>query len=83
MKNRMNAELSFPKEKVWKSSVTNSSAFLNNWKKLLMPNWCSLRMYLMTFRTPLTLVAAPVEQLLEDEALTSRQRSLLQMVHKM
>ena len=34
------------------------------------------------FRTPLTLVAAPVEQLLEDEALTSRQRSLLQMVHK-
>ena len=34
------------------------------------------------FRTPLTLVADPVEQLLEDKALTPRQQSLLKVVHK-
>ena len=34
------------------------------------------------FRTPLTLVADPVEQLLEDKDLTSKQRSLLKVVHK-
>ena len=34
------------------------------------------------FRTPLTLVADPVEQLLEDSALTPKQQSLLKVVHK-
>ena len=34
------------------------------------------------FRTPLTLVADPVEQLLEDKTLTPRQQSLLKVVHK-
>ena len=34
------------------------------------------------FRTPLTLVADPVEQLLEDKALTPEQQSLLKVVHK-
>ena len=34
------------------------------------------------FRTPLTLVADPVEQLLEDKNLTSKQQSLLKVVHK-
>lgn len=34
------------------------------------------------FRTPLTLVADPVEQLLEDKSLTSKQQSLLKVVHK-
>lgn len=34
------------------------------------------------FRTPLTLIADPVELLLEDKALTERQQTLLKVVHK-
>ncbi len=34
------------------------------------------------FRTPLTLIADPVEQLLEDRQLADKQRTLLQIVHK-
>lgn len=34
------------------------------------------------FRTPLTLVADPVERLMEDPSLTPSQRSLLKLVHK-
>lgn len=34
------------------------------------------------FRTPLTLVADPVEQLLADETLNGKQRSLLKVAHK-
>lgn len=34
------------------------------------------------FRTPLTLIVDPVQQLLEEEQTTGRQRTLLQMVHK-
>lgn len=34
------------------------------------------------FRTPLTLVADPVEQLMDDKALTPKQQSLLKVAHK-
>lgn len=34
------------------------------------------------FRTPLTLIQTPVEQLLETQPLTEKQRSLLRLIHK-
>lgn len=81
MKNRMNAELSSQKKKL----EEQRDQLISLSKQLEEATHAKLVFFTNVshdFRTPLTLVAAPVEQLLEDEALTSRQRSLLQMVHK-
>ena len=81
MKNRMNAELSSQKKKL----EEQRDQLISLSKQLEEATHAKLVFFTSVshdFRTPLTLVAAPVEQLLEDEALTSRQRSLLQMVHK-
>ena len=81
MKNRMNAELSSQKKKL----EEQRDQLISLSKQLEEATHAKLVFFTNVshdFRTPLTLVTAPVEQLLEDEALTSRQRSLLQMVHK-
>lgn len=80
-KNRMNMELSRQKKKLEKQrdqliSLSKQLEEATHAKLVFFTNVSH------DFRTPLTLVADPVEQLLEDKALTPRQQSLLKVVHK-
>ena len=80
-KNRMNMELSRQKKKLEEQrdqliSLSKQLEEATHAKLVFCTNVSH------DFRTPLTLVADPVEQLLEDKALTPRQQSLLKVVHK-
>ena len=80
-KNRMNMELSRQKKKLEEQrdqliSLSKQLEDATHAKLVFFTNVSH------DFRTPLTLVADPVEQLLEDKALTPRQQSLLKVVHK-
>ena len=80
-KNRMNMELSRQKKKLEEQrdqliSLSKQLEEATHAKLVFFTNISH------DFRTPLTLVADPVEQLLEDKALTPRQQSLLKVVHK-
>lgn len=80
-KNRMNMELSRQKKKLEEQldqliSLSKQLEEATHAKLVFFTNVSH------DFRTPLTLVADPVEQLLEDKALTPRQQSLLKVVHK-
>lgn len=80
-KNRMNMELSRQKKKL----EEQRDQLINLSKQLEEATHAKLVFFTNVshdFRTPLTLVADPVEQLLEDKALTPRQQSLLKVVHK-
>lgn len=80
-KNRMNMELSRQKKKLEEQldqliSLSKQLEEATHAKLVFFTNVSH------DFRTPLTLVADPVEQLLEDKTLTPRQQSLLKVVHK-
>lgn len=80
-KNRMNMELSRQKKKL----EEQRDQLISLSKQLEEETHAKLVFFTNVshdFRTPLTLVADPVEQLLEDKALTPRQQSLLKVVHK-
>ena len=80
-KNRMNMELSRQKKKL----EEQRDQLISLSKQLEEATHAKLVFFTNVshdFRTPLTLVADPVEQLLEDKDLTSKQRSLLKVVHK-
>ena len=80
-KNRMNMELSRQKKKL----EEQRDQLISLSKQLEEATHAKLVFFTNVshdFRTPLTLVADPVEQLLEDKALTPRQQSLLKVVHK-
>ena len=80
-KNRMNMELSRQKKKL----EEQRDQLINLSKQLEEATHAKLVFFTNVshdFRTPLTLVADPVEQLLEDKALTPRQQSLLKVVHE-
>lgn len=80
-KNRMNMELSRQKKKL----EEQRDQLISLSKQLEEASHAKLVFFTNVshdFRTPLTLVADPVEQLLEDKALTPRQQSLLKVVHK-
>lgn len=80
-KNRMNMELSRQKKKM----EEQRDQLISFSKQLEEATHAKLVFFTNVshdFRTPLTLVADPVEQLLEDKALTPRQQSLLKVVHK-
>ena len=81
MKNRMNLELSRQKKKL----EEQRDQLISLSKQLEEATHAKLVFFTNVshdFRTPLTLVADPVEQLLEDKALTPEQQSLLKVVHK-
>lgn len=80
-KNRMNMELSRQKKQLEEQrdqliSLSKQLEEATHAKLVFFTNISH------DFRTPLTLVADPVEQLLEDKTLTPKQQSLLKMVHK-
>ncbi len=80
-KNRMNMELSRQKKKL----EEQRDQLISLSKKLEEAPHAKLVFFTNVshdIRPPLTLVADPVEQLLEDKALTPRQQSLLKVVHK-
>ena len=80
-KNRMNMKLSRQKKKL----EEQRDQLISLSKQLEEATHAKLVFFTNVshdFRTPLTLVADPVEQLLEDKALTPRQQSLLKVVHK-
>ena len=80
-KNRMNMELSRQKKKL----EEQRDQLISLSKQLEEATHAKLVFFTNVshdFRTPLTLVADPVEQLLEDKALTPRQQTLLKVVHK-
>ena len=80
-KNRMNMELSRQKKKL----EEQRDQLISLSKQLEEATHAKLVFFTNVshdFRAPLTLVADPVEQLLEDKALTPRQQSLLKVVHK-
>lgn len=80
-KNRMNMELSRQKKKL----EEQRDQLISLSKQLEEATHAKLVFFTNVshdFRTPLTLVADPVEQLLENKALTPRQQSLLKVVHK-
>ena len=80
-KNRMNMELSRQKKKL----EEQRDQLISLSKQLEEATHAKLVFFTNVshdFRTPLTLVVDPVEQLLEDKALTPRQQSLLKVVHK-
>ena len=80
-KNRMNMELSRQKKKL----EEQRDQLISLSKQLEEATHAKLVFFTNVshdFRTPLNLVADPVEQLLEDKALTPRQQSLLKVVHK-
>ena len=80
-KNRMNMELSRQKKKM----EEQRDQLISLSKQLEEATHAKLVFFTNVshdFRTPLTLVADPVEQLLEDKTLTPRQQSLLKVVHK-
>ena len=80
-KNRMNMELSRQKKKLedQRDPLISLSKHLEEATHAKLVFFTNVS---HDFRTPLTLVADPVEQLLEDKALTPRQQSLLKVVHK-
>ena len=80
-KNRMNMELSRQKKKL----EEQRDQLISLSKQLEKATHAKLVFFTNVshdLRTPLTLVADPVEQLLEDKTLTPRQQSLLKVVHK-
>ena len=80
-KNRMNMELSRQKKKL----EEQRDQLISLSKQLEEATHAKLVFFTNVshdFRTPLTLIADPVEQLMEDGALTPRQQSLLKVVHK-
>ena len=80
-KNRMNMELSRQKKKL----EEQRDQLISLSKQLEEATHAKLVFFTNVshdFRTPLTLVADPVEQLLEDKSLTPKQQSLLKVVHK-
>lgn len=80
-KNRMNMKLSRQKKKL----EEQRDQLISLSKQLEEATHAKLVFFTNVshdFRTPLTLVADPVEQLLEDKTLTPRQQSLLKVVHK-
>lgn len=80
-KNRMNAELSRQKRQL----EEQRDQLISLSKQLEEATHAKLVFFTNVshdFRTPLTLVADPVEQLLADGTLTAGQRSLLKIVHK-
>ena len=80
-KNRMNMELSRQKKKL----EEQRDQLISLSKQLEEATHAKLVFFTNVshdFHIPLTLVADPVEQLLEDKALTPRQQSLLKVVHK-
>lgn len=80
-KNRMNMELSDQKHKL----EEQRDQLISLSKQLEEATHAKLVFFTNVshdFRTPLTLVADPVEQLLGDETLTQEQQSLLKVVHK-
>ncbi len=80
-KNRMNLELSSQKQQL----EEQRDQLITLSKQLEEATHAKLVFFTNVshdFRTPLTLVADPVEQLLEDETLNARQRSLLRVAHK-
>lgn len=80
-KNRMNMELSRQKKKL----EEQRDQLISLSKQLEEATHAKLVFFTNVshdFRTPLTLVADPVEQLLEDKTLPPRQQSLLKVVHK-
>lgn len=80
-KNRMNMELSRQKKKL----EEQRDQLISLSKQLEEATHAKLVFFTNVshdFRTPLTLVADPVGQLLEDKSLTSKQQSLLKVVHK-
>lgn len=80
-KNRMNMELSDQKRKL----EEQRDQLISLSKQLEEATHAKLVFFTNVshdFRTPLTLVADPVEQLLGDETLTQKQQSLLKVVHK-
>lgn len=81
-KNRMNMELSRQKKKL----EEQRDQLISLSKQLEEATHAKLVFFTNVshdFRTPLTLVADPVEQLLEDKALTPRQQSLLRWCIRM
>lgn len=80
-KNRMNMELSLQKKQL--EEQRDQLIILS--KQLEEATHAKLVFFTNVshdFRTPLTLIADPVEQLLEDTALSGRQQTLLKVVHK-
>lgn len=80
-KHRMNTELSNQKEQLEKQR----DQLINLSKQLEEATHAKLVFFTNVshdFRTPLTLVAGPVEQLLADSSLKEKQRSLLKIAHK-
>ena len=80
-KNRMNMELSLQKQQL----EEQRDQLISLSKQLEEATHAKLVFFTNVshdFRTPLTLISDPVEQLLEDKALTSGQQSLLRIVHK-
>ncbi len=81
IKNSMNQELSRQKQKL----EEQRDQLIHLSKQLEEATHAKLVFFTNVshdFRTPLTLVADPVEQLLEDASLNSKQHSLLQVAHK-
>lgn len=80
-KNRMNMELSLQKKQL----EEQRDQLISLSKQLEEATHAKLVFFTNVshdFRTPLTLIADPVELLLEDKALTERQQTLLKVVHK-
>ncbi len=80
-KNRMNMELSRQKQQL----EEQRDQLITLSKQLEEATHAKLVFFTNVshdFRTPLTLVADPIEQLLEDETLNPKQHSLLKVAHK-
>lgn len=81
MKNQMNTELSNQKHRLedQRDQLISLSSQLEEATHAKLVFFTNVS---HDFRTPLTLVADPVEQLLADETLNSKQHSLLKVAHK-
>ncbi len=81
MKNQMNTELSDQKHRLedQRDQLISLSSQLEEATHAKLVFFTNVS---HDFRTPLTLVADPVEQLLADETLNSKQHSLLKVAHK-
>lgn len=80
-KNRMNMELSLQKKQL----EEQRDQLISLSKQLEEATHAKLVFFTNVshdFRTPLTLIADPVELLLEDKTLTDKQQALLKVVHK-
>lgn len=80
-KNQMNAELSAQKEQL-ESQRDQLLTLSNQLREATQAKLSFFTNVSHDFRTPLTLIADPVEQLLEEEQTSGRRRAMLQMVHK-